>query len=351
MKVLVVDDVAYNRRAMRAIFMSGGHEVASAPDGRAALEICRGEPPDLVVTDILMPKMDGFQLCRAIKTDPLLQTIPVIFYTGSYADPEDREFGMSLGAAAYLLKPLEPQELLDEVARALNQSPTPMRRSHLRETWAAAYADRLASKLQDKVDQLNDTLSRLEDAYTGTVAALGLALAQREGHNPIDAERPAHLAQLFCERVAPELAGDSNVFRGFLLHDIGKLMLPDGLLAKATPLTDEERALLRRQPAIAADILRNVPGLGRALEIVRHQHEWYDGSGFPDGLRGDAIPLGARIFSIANAFDAMTTGRPWRARRSPAEALAELRRHAGTQFDPALVDPFAAMIERMQPGN
>jgi putative two-component system response regulator len=348
-RALVVDDVGYNVRALRAIFHSAGYDVESASDGQAALDAVRARQPDFIITDILMPRLDGFQLCRAIKTDPALAGIPVIFYTGSYTESADREFGTGLGAAAYLLKPLEPKELLAAVAKALGQpEPTLKPRSHLRETFAAAYADRLAAKLQEKVTALNESLVQLEDSYTGTVAALTLALAQREGTDPIDAERPARLALLFCERVAPQLAADPNVFRGFLLHDIGKLMLPEGLLTKAGPLTAEDKAQFRRQPALAADILHNVPGLGRALEIVRHHHERYDGTGHPDGLQGEAIPLGARIFSLCNAFEAMISVRPYRPRLSAQQAIADLRRGAGTQFDPSLVEPFIALVNTMQ---
>ncbi len=351
MKALVVDDLAYSVRTLKAIFQSAGYEVAVARDGQAALELVRAERPDFIVTDILMPRLDGFQLCRAIKTDEALAHIPVIFYTGDYVDPADREFGVSLGAAAYLTKPLEPQELLDAVAKAVGMHrPRLQPRSHLQETFATAYADRLAAKLQDKVTALNAALAQLEEAYTGTVSALSLALAGREGSDPIEAERSARLAQLFCERVAPDLAADPNVFRGFLLHDIGKLMLPEGLLRKAGPLTKDERALFERQPGIAADILRNVPGLGRALEIVRHYHERWDGRGYPDFLEGEQIPLGARIFAICNAFDAITTARPYRAQRTVQEAIAELRNGAGTQFDPQLVEPFIALVSAMRGG-
>jgi response regulator RpfG family c-di-GMP phosphodiesterase len=348
-KVLVVDDLGYNVRTLRAIFQSAGYDVETAPDGQAALDAVRVRRPGFIITDILMPRLDGFQLCRAIKTDPALASIPVIFYTGAYTEAADREFGSGLGAAAYLLKPMEPRELLSAVAKALGQpEPTLKPPSHLRETFAAAYADRLAAKLQEKVTELNRTLVQLEDTYTGTVAALTLALARREGTDPIEAERPARLALLFCERVAPQLAADPNVLRGFLLHDIGKLMLPEGLLTKTGPLTAEDKAQFLRQPAIAADILRNVPGLGRALEIVRHHHERYDGTGHPEGLKGDAIPLGARIFAICNTFEAMTSVRPYRPRFSAQQAIAELRRGAGTQFDPSLVEPFITMVHAMQ---
>jgi len=351
MKALVVDDTAYGVRTLKAIFQSAGYVVATAGDGQAALDLVRRDRPDFIVTDILMPRLDGFQLCRALKTDEQLAHIPVVFYTGDYTDPADREFGISLGAAAYLTKPMEPQELIDEVARAVGMlRPKLQPRSHLRETFAAAYADRVAAKLQEKVTALNAALAQLEDAYTGTVSALTLALAAREGSDPIEAERPARLAQLFCEKVAPDLAADPNVFRGFLLHDIGKLMLPEGLLMKAGPLTREERALFERQPGIAADILRNVPGLGRALEIVRHYHERWDGRGYPDFLEGERIPLGARIFAICNAFDAITTRKPYRASRTMREAIAELRKGAGTQFDPNLIEPFVAMVNAMQVG-
>ena len=348
MKALVVDDLEYNVRTLRAIFQSAGYDVETAMDGQAALDAVRARRPDFVVTDILMPRLDGFQLCRAIKNDPGLSTIPVIFYTGSYVESADREFGTGLGAAAYLLKPMEPKELLTAVARALGQpEPTLKPRSNLRETFATAYADRLAAKLQEKVTALNNTLVKLEETYTGTVQALSLALAQREGTNAIEAERPARLALLFCERVAPQLAADPNVFRGFLLHDIGKLMLPEGLLRKTEALTAADREEFLRQPAIAADILRNVPGLGRALEIVRHHHEHWDGSGHPDGLKGEAIPLGARIFAICNTFEAMISSRPYRPRFTPQQAIAELRRSAGTKFDPSLVEPFITMANAM----
>jgi putative two-component system response regulator len=348
-KALVVDDLAYSVRALRAIFQSAGFEVVVAMDGQAALEAAREQHPDVIITDVLMPHLDGFQLCRALKTDPDLAAIPLVFYTGDYTDPADREFGRSLGAAAYLAKPLEPKELLAAVAEVLKQPEPVMKpRSHLRETFAAAYADRLAAKLHEKVTALNAALAYLEEAYTGTVSALMLALASREGTNPIEAERPARLAQLFCERVAPELAADPNVFRGFLLHDIGKLMLPEGLLQKAGPLTPWERARFERQPAVAADILRNVPGLARALEIVRHHHERWDGLGYPDRLKGEEIPFAARIFAICNVFETIRADRPYRRGRSTAEALEEIRQGSGTQFDPALVDPFIAMVNAMQ---
>jgi cyclic di-GMP phosphodiesterase len=348
-KALVVDDLAYNVRTLRAIFLSAGYQVLVAADGQEALDAVRAHRPDFVLTDILMPRLDGFQLCRAIKTDPILSSIPVIFYTGSYAESADREFGTALGAAAYLLKPMEPKELLAAVAKAIGQpEPVLKPRSQLKETFSTAYADRLGAKLQDKVTELNRALVQLEETYTGTVAALTLALSAREGTNAIDAERPARLAQLFCERVAPHLAADPNVFRGFLLHDIGKLTLPEGLLRKTDPLTSEDRAMLERQPTLAADILRNVPGLGRALEVVRHHHEWWDGTGYPGRLKGEAIPLGARIFAICNTFDAMISQRPYRPRFSVQQAVAELRRGAGTHYDPSLVEPFITMVETMR---
>lgn len=349
MKVLVVDDLAYGLRTLRAIFQSAGYDVAAARDGQEALESVRASKPDFVITDILMPRLDGFQLCRAIKTDPSLADIPVLFYTGDYTDAADREFGASLGAAGYLTKPMEPRELLREVSRVLGQSEPALKpRAHLRETFAAAYADRVAAKLQDKVTALDSALSELDETYTGTVAALALALAGREGSNAIESERPARLAQLFCERVAPDLAADPNVFRGFLLHDVGKLMLPEGLLTKPGPLTPQERAAFERQSAIAADILRNVPGLGRALEIVRHHHEHWDGSGYPDHLKGEEIPLGARIFLICNAFEAIRASRPYKPSRSVQEAIGEIRKSAGQRFDPSLVEPFIAMVSELR---
>jgi putative two-component system response regulator len=351
-KVLVVDDVAYSRRALRSVFFSAGYAVLTADDGQQALEIVQREMPDLVVTDILMPRMDGFQLCRAIKTDPRTKHIPVVFYTGSYNEAADREFGLSLGAVAYLVKPLEPRQLIGEVTRAIGH-PTPelQARPAAGDDWAHTHAERLALKLQEKVSELNRAISQVDEAYTGTVAAFALALAEREGADPIEAERPARLAQLFCERFVPELAADPNVFRGFLLHDIGKLMLPDGLLRKESPLTTAEWDLFKRQPARAAEILRNVPGLGAALDIVRHSRERWDGAGYPDGLAREAIPHAARIFAVCDAFVAITQGRPYRPRQPVAWALEEIRKRAGSQFDPGLVEPFVILVNELQPSR
>jgi putative two-component system response regulator len=350
MKVLVVDDVIYSRRALRSVFLSAGYSVLMAEDGQAALESVSRELPDLVVTDILMPRMDGFQLCRAIKTDKRTTRIPVIFYTGSYNEAADREFGLSLGAAAYLVKPLEPRELIAEVTKAIGK-PTPdlKPRPAAGEDWIQTHADRLAAKLQEKVNELNHAVERMEETYTGTVAAFSLALAEREGADPIEAERPARLAQLYCERWAPELAGDSSIFRGFLLHDIGKLMLPDGLLKKEGPLSGSEWELFKRAPSRAAEILRNVPGLGKSLDIVRHTRERWDGSGYPDGLKGEQIPLAARIFAICDSFVAITTSKPYRQRQPVPWALQEIRKRAGSQFDPALVEPFVLLVNELQP--
>jgi putative two-component system response regulator len=349
-KVLVVDDVAFSRRAMRAVFLSAGYAVLTAEDGQEALDVVNREIPDLVVTDILMPRMDGFQLCRAIKTDARTARIPVIFYTGSYNEAADREFGLSLGAAAYLVKPLEPRELIDQVSKATGRAAPALKpRAQLGDEWQKTHADRLAAKLHEKVHELNVALDTMEETLTGTVAAFALALAEREGEDPIAAERPARLAQLFCERFAPGLSADPNVFRGFLLHDIGKLILPDGLLKKETALTPDEWDLFKRMPGRASDILRNVPGLGPALDIVRHTRERWDGSGYPEGLAGEKIPLASRIFAICDAFVAITAGRPYRAKQPVPWALEEIRRRAGTQFDPGLIEPFVILVNELQP--
>jgi len=347
-KVLVVDDLAYSRRALRSVFLSAGWAVLQAEDGQAALDVARAERPDLVVTDILMPRMDGFQLCRALKTDATLQSTPVVFYTGSYTDGADREFGLSLGAAAYLVKPLEPKELVAAVTKAIGKPAPELQPRAADADWATAYADRLQAKLQEKVRELHGAFEHLEATYNGTVEALCLVLAKREGADPIAAERPARLAQLFCEQIAPELAADPNVLRGFLLHDIGKLLMPDQLLTKQSPLAPEEWQEFRRMPALAADMLRNVPGFGRALEIIRSTRERFDGDGYPDGLTGTAIPFGARIFAIADAFEAIVAGRPYRPGRPLAEAIAELRKRSGSQFDPGLVEPFIVMVQTLE---
>src|SRR5919106_4995752 len=202
-------------------------------------------------------------------------------------------------------------------------------------------------QLEAYARDLNDTFKEerartleLRDSYVHTVRALTNAVEARDAYTGKHAERVAAYGLEIARMIDARLAEDPQAEMGFLLHDIGKVAIPDGILHKAQALTPEERALMRRHPVIGAEILAGIPFLEAACEVVRHHHERWDGSGYPDGLAGEAIPLSARVFAVADALDAITTDRPYRAAQPFAAARTAIGAGAGTQFDPRVVEAF-----------
>lgn len=185
----------------------------------------------------------------------------------------------------------------------------------------------------------------LRDSYVHTVRALTNAVEARDAYTGKHAERVAAYGLEIARAIDVRLAEDPQAEMGFLLHDIGKVAIPDGILHKAQALTPEERALMRRHPVIGAEILEGIPFLDAARAVVRHHHERWDGSGYPDGLAGEEIPLSARVFAVADAVDAITTERPYRSAQPFAAARAAIAAGAGTQFDPRVVDAFASVAD------
>lgn len=218
--------------------------------------------------------------------------------------------------------------------------------------FAAAQALRYAEELgelhrseREQRRRAEAALAQLQDSYGMTVRALAAALELRDDVTGGHAERVTRLALALAERVAPDLATDPQLEYGFLLHDVGKIGVPDAVLQKPGQLNADERRLIERHPQHGAQILREVPYLdGVAFDVVIAHHERWDGGGYPLGLCGTGIPLAARIFALADAFDAMTNDRPYRAALPRADALAELERCAGVQFDPGLACAFVGLI-------
>jgi ribonuclease P protein subunit RPR2 len=197
---------------------------------------------------------------------------------------------------------------------------------------------RYAADLRDTFVAERERAEELRASYVATVRALTNAVEARDAFTGKHAERVAAYGLELTRRIDPELAANPQTEFGFLLHDVGKVAIPDGVLYKTTDLAEEEQSLMRRHPVIGFDIVRGIAFLEDAAQIVRHHHERFDGEGYPDGLAGDEIPLAARIFSVADTLDAMTTDRPYRPGLKLSQARAEIRAGAGTQFDPAVVD-------------
>jgi putative two-component system response regulator len=302
--VVAEDDVA-TRALLRAALQRADYEVREFDNGADALHDIHRSAPDVALLDIGMPGMDGLEVTRALRRMPATALLPIILVTAR-GRLEDKVAGLDAGASDFVTKPFEPVELLARVRANL----------------------RLSSALR-RLEATQDVLVALANAVDAKDPAT-------EHHCGRVAERSVALARLAgLERHEVEAVGYGGV-----LHDVGKIGIREDILLKPGVLTEEERTEMQRHPIIGADILRPLR-LGRHVSpIVRAHHERWDGGGYPDGLRGEEIPMGARIVGIVDAHDAMTQDRPYRSRLSDDEALEELRGHRGTQFDPKLVDLF-----------
>jgi ribonuclease P protein subunit RPR2 len=287
--------------------------------------------------------MSGLAFCRELKEKPVYGAPSVILLTGGETSGEE---ALKAGADALLRKPFSPLDLLGAIDRLIEGEVLPMR------TAEASSADQLlvyARDLQEVVQVERAQRRLLQHAYRQTVTAFTDALEARNEATGQHALRVHRYALELTEAVEPGLLDDASLEYGYLLHDIGKIGIPDSILDKAGPLQDSELRLMRRHPLIGAELLADVPLLdGEGLQVVRYHHERWDGSGYPDGLVGDEIPKGARIFAVADALDAMTTDRPYRPRLTWEDAVDEILRESGHQFDPQVVSAFARREQRLR---
>ena len=202
-----------------------------------------------------------------------------------------------------------------------------------------------------RTKQLEEALSELEESYLATVKTLAFVVEAKDTHTRSHLDRAHDYAVALAQRVAPELASDQTLRYGFFLHDIGKIGIPERVLSKPGPLTDEEWAIMRTHPVLGAQILSPVKFLHPALPIVEAHHEKWDGTGYPRGLKGEQIPLGARIFALVDAFDAMTSDRPYRRAKSFEQAVDQIAAGSGTQFDPEVVGAFVELCKDSDSGH
>jgi putative nucleotidyltransferase with HDIG domain len=333
--VLVVDDDPAVREVLTAILREEGYGVAQAPSADAALEMLQGQGRmPIVLSDLKMPEHDGqWLLDQILKRFPLAA---VVMLTG-YGDTENAVECLKRGACDYLLKPPRITELIRAIERAASRRRLAMARQR--------YQEGLERRVEEKTAQLSKALAGIGEAYASTLAALVAALDAREHETSDHSQRVVRCTLAVAERMGvrgPEL---EDIGRGALLHDIGKIGVPDSILLKPGPLTPQEWAEMRRHPEIGWQILQAIAFLEVPAEIVLSHQERWDGLGYPRGLKGEQITIGARIFAIADTLDAMTSDRPYRKASSYADARAEIARCAGTQFDPRAVQAFIGLSE------
>jgi putative nucleotidyltransferase with HDIG domain len=336
-RILIVDDEDSIREVVSSMLSSSGFVCTQAQSGREALALLQsGEEYELMLSDMMMPVMDGEALLAATKER--FPDIPVVMVTAMH-DISIALNAIRNGAYDYLLKPFDREQLLATVRRALEN-----RRLKLENR---KYQTELESLVTARTEQVRQALASLERSYDITLEALGNALdlkdAETEGHSKRVTAFTIAIAR------AMGISGDQIrvIARGAFLHDIGKMAIPDAILRKPDVLNPEEVAIMREHCYRGYQILRRIPFLTEASEIVYAHQEKFDGTGYPRGLKGEQIPLGARIFSVADTLDAMTSNRPYRAAQPLSAARAEIDKWSGRQFDPQVVKVFLEMPENI----
>lgn len=315
--VLVVDDLWSNLELMEAVFNNAGFEVFSALDASSALSIFESHKIDIAILDVMMPEMDGFELCRRLKFMTEKKFFPVILLT-ALTDRQSRITGLECGADDFISKPFDARELTIR-ARSLI-----------------------------KLKTLQDELEHSENV----ILTLAVALEARDPYTRGHSTRVGEISMAFASFLGFGKKEQEHMKKAGILHDIGKIGVSTDLLCKNGRLTSEELEAIKRHTIIGEEICKPLVSVRGILPVIRSHHERWDGSGFPDGLSGESIPVNARMLSIADAFDAMVSQRPYRAGRSLKIAIEVLRteQYSG-QWDPYLVDRFIEMMNRIEKGR
>lgn len=359
MKILIVDDSADSRIILRTTLESEGYKVMTAPDGAEALKLARINPPDMIISDILMPVMDGFQLCRLCNEDKTLAGIPFVFYSASYTDKQDEEFGLSMGAIRFIVKPMDPDDFLRTVREILKDYEkglfitAAVTEKKNEDTFFKDYSTRLIRQLEKKVEDLekaNLALRRseadLKDLFESFVRTMVNTLDAKSRWTKGHSKRVADFAEQIAQEIGLGEKETEELRMAALLHDIGKIGLRDSVLDKNSGLTEEEFEEAKKHAALGAEILEDIKQLRQITPAIRRHHERPDGNGYPDGIKGQEIGLYADIIHVADSFDSMTADRPYRHAQGKEYAVSELKRLAGSHFAPELVAAFLRVLEQ-----
>jgi putative two-component system response regulator len=344
--VLAVDDAEVNLLALRRILERRGCVVRTALGAEAALALAAADPPDLVLLDVLMPGMDGFELCRVLKQDPRFADVPVVFVSG-LDDPADKVKAFEAGGVDYVTKPFHPPEIVARVE------------THLRLRALSRELGRHAQELEERVERQVKEIGRLQMATIFALAKLADARDEGTGRH---LERVQVLSRALAERLRASGRFGRQVdpvfveaiFQASPLHDIGKVAIPDSVLLAAGRLTPEQFEVMKTHATIGARTLEAVRGISpknafinMGIAIARSHHERWDGDGYPDGLAGGDIPLSARIVAVVDAYDALCSARPYKAAIPRDEALARVLQGRGAAFDPDVADAFAELAPEL----
>ena len=309
--ILIADDIEANRELLTEILSTDRYRIVQAEDGEQAMQLLEEGEIDLALLDVMMPGRSGFAVCRALKSNPDTRLIPVVMLT-SLSASEDRVQGIESGADDFLNKPVNKEELLARVRSLL------------------------------KLKQFTDELEHAENV----LFALALSIEAKDPYTDGHCDRLSESSEALAKRLSLSEEELIALRRGGIIHDIGKVAVPDQILLKPGPLTPEERKVMQRHTIVGAGICSPLKSFRSVVPIIRHHHEKIDGSGYPDGLKGDAVPLTARILQTVDIYDALTTDRPYRKAMAPDRAFALMREEVKRGWwDGALVDELEAMVQ------
>ena len=337
--ILIVDDTPANLQVLSGMLEDRGYATRPVTSGKMALQAAQSDPPDLILLDITMPGMDGYEVCARLKADEKLKDIPVIFISALH-ETLDKVKGFSIGAADYVTKPFQFEEVQARVATHL--------KLHALQIALEAHNRRLSDLVQAQVREISES-------QMATIFAMAKLAESRDS----DTGRHLERVQTLCKLLAAKLAESprdaatitpayiENIFHGAPLHDIGKVAIPDSILLKAGKLNPQEFEIMKTHTSLGAATLEAVrqhyPGnafLIMGIAIARSHHEKWTGAGYPDGLRGEAIPLAARIMAIADVYDALRSHRCYKPAFPHDEACRQILGTAGSHLDPAVVAAF-----------
>lgn len=315
--ILVVDDHKLTRELLKTYLSQAGYETIEAENGEKALEKLGRHSPDLIILDLLMPVLDGFEVCQRVKEDPKTALLPVIVATG-LDDFDAKIKALESGADDYINKPVNERELLMRV------------KNHLR------------------IKQLTDDLENAENVIMALIRSVEAKDPYTRGHS----ERVAEYSRRLAERLSLDACRMQVVRRAAMLHDLGKIGLDDSIIRSTNELTTEEREKVHNHPSIGIEIIKSLSFLSEVLDPIRSHHERFDGTGYPRRLARENIPIEARIIAVADTYDALTTDRPYRKAVGKEAAFKEMAASAASgQLDPALVEVFIKVMSNSTEGK
>jgi len=338
--ILIVDDVPTNINVLTKILQINHYYILSAFNGKSAIKMTKDHNPDLILLDIMMPDMSGFEVCEQLKSSPDTQSIPIIFLT-SKNEPEDIVYGFKLGAVDYIPKPFNSAELLSRI-----KTHTELKR--LQTNLEKAVADR-TTKLSETLEELKSTHNKLQEVYFEMIKRLALASDYRDNETGMHISRMSHYSRILAQAYGLDNEYCHKLFHASAMHDVGKIGIPDAILLKPGKLNEEEFEIMKTHTTIGGKILADIDSdLCHMAEIIAlTHHEKWNGKGYPEGISGENIPIEGRICAICDVFDALTSVRPYKNAWSVEDAMNLLIKEKGKHFDPKIVDIFVENLPQI----